>query len=67
MAKMPKDNEVDKMFAKDMIKHHQGAVEMSEKFLKEGNDASLLFFAKGVIKAQEPEIEFLQGWLKKNK
>lgn len=64
---MAMSNDADRMFAEEMIKHHEGAVEMSEKFLKEGSDPKLLFFAKGVIKAQNPEIKFLQGWLKKNK
>lgn len=60
-------DDADKMFAQEMLKHHQEAVKMSKAFLQKGSDAKLLFTAKGIIKAQMGEIEFFEEWLKKNK
>ncbi len=57
------DADVD--FAKGMIAHHQGAVEMAQVVLKYGKDAELRKLAEQIIAAQEPEIRFMQEWLAK--
>jgi uncharacterized protein (DUF305 family) len=53
-------------FAKGMIPHHQGAVEMAKIELEFGKDPELRKLAEDIIKAQETEIAFMQGWLEKN-
>ena len=56
----------DADFAKGMIPHHQGAVEMAKIELKFGKDPELRALAEGVIKAQQSEIAFMNAWLAKN-
>ena len=49
-----------------MIAHHQGAIDMAKIELKYGKDPELKALARNIIKAQQPEIKFMQQWLKKN-
>ena len=53
-------------FAKGMIPHHQGAIDMAKIVLQYGKDAEIRKLAEGVISAQEGEITFMKGWLAKN-
>ncbi len=53
-------------FAKGMIPHHQGAVEMAKIVLEFGKDPELRKLAEDIIKAQETEIAFMKSWLEKN-
>lgn len=53
-------------FARGMIPHHQGAVEMAKVVLAFGKDPQIRKLAEEIIKAQETEIAFMQDWLKKN-
>ena len=57
------DADVD--FARGMIPHHQGAVDMAKVVLAHGKDTELRKLAEGVIAEQEKEIAFLRDWLKK--
>ena len=55
----------DVAFAKGMIAHHVGAVDMARVVLGFGKDPEIRKLAETIIKAQEPEIAFLQQWLLK--
>ncbi|MGL4488185.1 MAG: CopM family metallochaperone [Rhizobiaceae bacterium] len=52
-------------FAKGMIPHHQGAVDMAKILLQYGKDADLRKLAEGVVSTQESEIKFMTEWLAK--
>ena len=56
----------DADFARGMIPHHQGAVEMAKIELEFGKDPELRKLAEDIIKAQETEIAFMKDWLEKN-
>ena len=53
-------------FAKGMIPHHQGAIDMSDIVLKHGKDASVRKLANDIIAAQKTEIAQMTQWLARN-
>jgi uncharacterized protein (DUF305 family) len=71
-ARMHKDMDItftgnaDKDFAKGMVPHHQGAVDMAKVVLTHGKDPELRKLAQEIIEAQEKELTILRDWLKKN-
>ena len=58
------DSDID--FARGMIAHHQGAIDMARVVLEHGKDPDLRQLAEEVVEAQEDEITFLRNWLAKN-
>lgn len=55
----------DVAFAQGMTAHHQGAIDMAKTELKYGKDPEMRRLAEAIIKAQQPEIDQMQAWLKK--
>ena len=56
----------DMDFAKGMIPHHQGAIDMASVVLKYGADADVKALANGVVKSQTAEITQMKAWLAKH-
>lgn len=57
----------DLAFARGMLPHHVGAVDMAKVQLKYGKDAEMLKLAQEIIDAQKPEIELMQSWIAEHK
>ena len=51
----------DSAWAKAMIAHHEGAIEMAEAVLADGKNPEILTLAQAIISAQESEIETLRS------
>jgi uncharacterized protein (DUF305 family) len=57
---------VDADFAKNMIAHHQGAIDMAKIVVAFGKDHKIRELAQNVIRAQEDEITMMKSWLDAN-
>lgn len=58
-----KGNEFDVEFMKQMIPHHEGAIEMAKALKTDDNYAELRNLADSIITSQSAEIEQMKGWL----
>lgn len=56
-------NDPDTAFAKGMLGHHRGAVNMAKIELKYGTNQEMRKLAQDIIDAQQPEIEVMQDWI----
>jgi uncharacterized protein (DUF305 family) len=58
------DPDVD--FVRQMMPHHQAAVDMAKVVLAHGKDPEIKKLAQEIVAAQEKEIAFMQSWLAKH-
>ncbi|WP_350561341.1 DUF305 domain-containing protein [Psychrobacter sp. CAL346-MNA-CIBAN-0220] len=56
-------NDPDVAFAKSMLGHHRGAIDMASIELRYGTDASMRKLAQKVIDSQQLEINTMNKWL----
>ena len=56
-------NDPDTAFAKAMLGHHRGAIEMAKIQLKYGSDKEIRQLAQDIIDNQQIEIDILNKWL----
>ncbi len=56
------DADVD--FARGMIPHHQGAIDMASVLKTHGSSLALRFLIHDIIRSQGQEIRLMQSWLK---
>ena len=56
-------NDPDTAFAKGMLGHHRGAIDMAKIQLKYGTDEAMRQLAQDIITAQQAEIDILNKWL----
>lgn len=66
MSVTPSGN-ADVDFARMMIPHHQGAIDMAKAELQCGHDPKLRKLATRIVAAQEGEIKFMNEWLASHK
>ncbi|WP_296244157.1 MULTISPECIES: DUF305 domain-containing protein [unclassified Psychrobacter] len=59
--------DADMAFARGMLPHHIGAVDMAKVQLQYGTDEEMRKLAQDIIDAQQPEIELMQSWIAANK
>lgn len=57
----------DMAFARGMLPHHIGAIDMAKVQLEFGKNAEMRKLAQEIIDAQQPEIEQMQSWIAANK
>ena len=57
----------DMAFARGMLPHHVGAVDMAKTQLKYGTDEEMRKLAQEIIDAQQSEIEQMQSWITAHK
>lgn len=63
---VPLTGNADVDFVRNMIPHHQGAIDMAEVELAHGRNPALKKMARKMIADQKKEIAEMQAWLKKN-
>ena len=56
-------NDPDTAFAKSMLGHHRGAIDMAKIQLKYGTDEKVRQLAQEIIDSQQVEIDILNKWL----
>lgn len=58
---------IDKQFAQLMAGHHKSGIDLSDAYLKHGQEAGLKTLATKIKSGQQKELKELQAWQEKNK
>lgn len=66
MQGMQKTGDPDHDFVMMMREHHQGAIDMSQAYLKEGKDPQIRKMAQKIINDQKKEISQFEAWERKH-
>lgn len=53
----------DKEFLKQMIVHHEGAIEMAKQVQEKSKNPELLKLANDIVTNQSKEVEMMQTWI----
>lgn len=64
---MSHSGKADADFIRNMIPHHQMALDMAKDELKKGKDPAAREMARNIIDAQTKEISMMRAWLKDRK
>lgn len=56
-------NDPDTAFAKSMLGHHHGTIDMAKIQLKYGNDDAMRQLAQNIIDTEQAEVDILNKWL----
>ncbi len=67
MAMMSRTGDADADFMRNMIPHHQMAIDMAKEELNKGNNHEAREMAQKIIDAQTKEISTLLTWMKAHK
>ncbi|HYH39989.1 MAG TPA: DUF305 domain-containing protein [Azospirillum sp.] len=62
----PMTGNADQDFARMMLAHHQGAVDMARVELQHGTDPELKAMAQAIVDEQTKEIQRLQDWIRQH-
>jgi uncharacterized protein (DUF305 family) len=63
-AQLAEAESFDLAFVRMMIPHHEGAVQMAQDLLAEGENDELQQMARSIIKSQTAEIKTMEAWQK---
>lgn len=63
LTMQPPSGNVDLDFVREMIPHHQAAIDMAKIELEQGKDPEIRALAEAIVAAQEEEITTMQAWL----
>ena len=63
MTAVPMTGDPDRDFVTMMVPHHQGAIDMSRIYLRDGKDPAIRKMAQVIIVGQEREIRAFKAWL----
>jgi hypothetical protein len=55
-------SKADQDFLNEMVPHHQEALVMSRKVLKDGSDTRIRQLAQSILKGQSAEIKKMMAW-----
>lgn len=61
--KAAQGTEAERLFLKQMIEHHKGAIAMAKQEIKQGSDPAAVELAEDIVSAQKAEIEKMQQLL----
>ena len=57
--------DAEKLFLKLMIAHHNGGIDMAEAVLARTTNKTVSSLARGMVKAQQSEVDYMEGLLAK--